>query len=159
MRKESTAVRIFFRSVLRPSSKQRDAGHCQNWEVCMPVTIWAVVLGEQLSACLSFLQFLLTGVKFNPKKSVLQWNTATDIISVTGWCWMQYPWVSGGSGFEFSDCSTVSFLNCKSLTSSSEIKIQLSRTHFQVLQLLRSGTWGITPKMIFEFMTLSLEVG
>lgn len=155
MRKESTAVSIFFQSVLRPSSKQQDVGYCQNWEVCIPVTIWAVVLGEQFSKCLPL---IFWSGKFNPKKSVLQWNTATDIISVMSWCWMQHPWVSGRSVFEFSGFSTVLFFNCKSLISSSEIKIQLSRTHFQVLQLLRSGTWGITPKMIFEFMILSLEV-
>lgn len=57
----------FFKGVLRPNSKQWDAGHCQKLEVYLPVTIWAVVLGGQLSICLLFLQFLLTGVKSRSK--------------------------------------------------------------------------------------------
>lgn len=146
----------FFKGVLRPNSKQWDAGRCQKLEIYLPVTIWAVVLGGQLSACLSFLQFLLNGVKSRSKD--LQWNTATDFISLMGWSWILYPWVSGRSGVEFFVFSTVSFFYCKSLISSSGIKIKCSRIRFQVLWLLSTGTWGITPRMILEFTILSLEV-
>lgn len=139
MRTWSVAVRRRFSKVfqdLTPSS-----GMQAQPEVQLPLTVWAVVFAfKHLGAWVVFLQDLLTGAKSYITISLTFSETVTKFTSkfrlnlVTTWLSSRDVWI-------WIVCFQYNIIfYCESLLSSSAINIQVSRTSFQVLQLLSAGT-------------------